>query len=162
MGIPEEDLGPRWLRDYGTLYDIGGKSDAPDSGTGLRVDMPAMKDFAAALRTNVDDDYRPHAQKVFDDMTTNPVAQEDFFELWYALNQHVEVKQAATDNVANQGNGAKIFAHAADEISTQYRSTDAYASANISDVKRYLGTTPPPTGSTVPGTDPTVDPAGGV
>jgi hypothetical protein len=160
MGIPEEDLPPRWIRDYGTLYDIGGSpSTGGDGGTGVKVDMPAMKDFAAALRENLEADYRPHAQKVFADMTEPPKGQLDFLELWWALEQHRDVQQAATDNVANQGNGALVFASAADKISNEYRSSDAYAAARMTDVEKYLGTTPAAPATTPPTSDPT-DPAG--
>lgn len=153
MGIPDEDLGPRWLRDYQTMYDydIAGRDTAgTDGGTGVRVDMPAMKDFASALHKNVDDDYNPHARKVFDDMATPTEGQLNFLELWWALEQHDTVKMAATDNVANHGNGTKIFAFAADEISKRYQQSDAYAAARLQDVHQYLGTSPdqPPPATT--------------
>jgi hypothetical protein len=155
MGIPEEDLGPRWLRDYKSLYGIGGNnSPGTDSGTGVKVDMPAMKDFASALEKNVDHDYNPHAHKVFDDMAVPAEGQLSFLELWWALEQHDQVKTAATDNVANHGNGAKIFALAADEISKRYQQSDAYAAARLSDVHKYLGTTPGQPAATNPTTDP--------
>jgi hypothetical protein len=160
MGIPEEDLGPSWLRDYGSLYDIGGQDGSgTDGGTGVTVDMPAMKDFASALQTNVDDDYKPHANKVFEDMAVPAEGQTSFLELWWALLQHDQVKVAATDNVANQGNGAAVFATAAEEISKRYQQSDAFAAARLADVQKYLGTTP---AGTNPTTDPTTDPAGGV
>jgi hypothetical protein len=153
MGIPEEDLGPRWLRDYRTMYDydIAGRgTTGTDGGTGVRVDMPAMKEFASALQKNVDDDYSPHARKVFDDMTVQPEGQLNFLELWWALEQHDTVKTAATDNVANHGNGAKVFAFAADEISKRYQQSDAYAAARLADVQQYLGTTPDQPPATTP------------
>ena len=156
MGIPEEDLGPRWLRDYGSLYDIGGGSSAGgDSGTGVKVDMPALKDFAAALRKNLQDDYRPHAHKVFDELAVPAEGQLSFLELWQALEQHDQVKTAATDNVANQGNGAMIFASAAGKISEDYSDSDAYAAAKLNDVEKYLGTTPDQPAATNPTTTPT-------
>jgi hypothetical protein len=165
MGIPEEDLGPRWLRDYGSLYDIGDQNNpgaggvaGADGGTGVRVDLPALKDFAAALQKNVEDDYKPHAQKVFDDMAVPAEGQLSFQELWWALEQHDQVKIAATDNVANHGNGTKIFAVAADEISQRYQSSDAYAAAQLSDVHNHLGTSPGQPAATDPATGPGTDP----
>jgi hypothetical protein len=159
--IPEEDLGPTWLRDYESLYNIGDTSGAGgDGGSGVKVDMPAMKDFAAALDKNVEADYKPHANKVFDDMATPAEAQLDFLELWWALEQHDQVKIAATDNVANHGNSAKIFASAADEISKRYQQADAYSAARLADVHQYLGTSTQPT-TTDPTNSPT-NPAGDV
>jgi hypothetical protein len=163
MGIPDEDLGPRWLRDYESLYNIGDTNAGADSGTGVRVDMPALEEFAAALHNNVDNDYNPHAHKVFDDMAVPAEGQLNFLELWWALEQHDQVKVAATDNVANHGNGAKVFASAADEISKRYQASDAYAAARLNDVHQYLGTTPQPPATTNPTTTPpTTDPAEGV
>jgi hypothetical protein len=170
MGIPEEDLGPRWLRDYGSLYDIGdqnnpgaGGGTGADGGTGVRVDLPALSDFAAALQKNVEDDYKPHAQKVFDDMAVPAEGQLGFQELWSALEQHDQVKIAATDNVANHGNGTKIFAVAAGEIGQRYQSSDAYAAAQLADVHTHLGTSPGQPAPANPGTDsgPATGPAEG-
>jgi hypothetical protein len=153
MGIPDEDRGPSWLRDYGTLYDIGGTSGTGgDSGTGVKVDMPAMKDFAAALRKNLQEDYSPHARKVFADLGEPPEGQLNFLELWEVLEQHQKVQQVATDNVANHGNGAMVFASAAEKISEEYRNADAYAAARMADIHKYLGTTPQP-----PATDPSTN-----
>jgi hypothetical protein len=164
MGIPEEDLGPRWLRDYGSLYGVVGISGAGgDSGTGVKVDMPAMKDFAAALRKSLQDDYGPHAHKVFDDMTAPVVPSDGFLDLQLVLEQHREVQSAATNNVANHGNGALIFANAADEISNRYQSSDAYVAAQMADVYKYLGMTPAQATTINPATtDPTADPPEGV
>jgi hypothetical protein len=161
MGIPEEDLGPRWLRDYGSLYDIGGQPAAADGGTGVKVDMPRMKDFAGALRKNVDADYVPHAKKVFDDMTV-PTGQTDyrFSELYSALNLHQQVAQATTDNVANQGNGASVFAEAAKKISDEYAKSDAFSAARVTDVHKDLGVTPPASATPDLGVSPvSTDPA---
>jgi hypothetical protein len=48
MGIPDEDLGPRWLRDYG-FTDFGD----------VVADVEAMEDFAARLATEVQKNYVP-------------------------------------------------------------------------------------------------------
>jgi hypothetical protein len=164
MGIPQEDLPPVWIRDYDSLYDIGGNANAGgDGGTGVKVDTPAMKDFAAALDKNVDADYVPHARKVFDDMTARVTPTDGFLELQSALDMHRKVQTAATRNVAGHANGTKAFAFAADKISKEYAETDAYAAARMDDVMRYLGTTPAQTGTTDPSTtDPTTNPEGRV
>jgi hypothetical protein len=120
-----------------------------------------MKDFAGALRTNVDVDYVPHAKKVFDDMTV-PIGHIDarFWELYSALNLHQEVAQSTTDNLANQGNGASVFAEAAKKISDEYRKADAFSAARVQDVHKNLGTTPPESATPNPGANPvTTDPA---
>lgn len=161
MGIPEEDLGPRWLRDYGSLYDIGDQnSPGADGGTGVRVDMPAMQDFASALQKNVEDDYKPHAHRVFDDMAVPAEGQLNFLELWWALEQHDQVKIAATDNVANHGNGANVFALAAKDISNAYQDSDAFAAARLADVQKYLGKSPDQLANPSPTTDPSTNPGG--
>lgn len=151
-------------------YNIAGRETGAASGLGggadVMVNMPAMIEFASALQRNVDDDYVPAAQYVFNNMSVQPEGQPSFVEIWSALEQHDQVKMTATDNVANFANGAKVFANAAQEISRRYRETDAFAAARLTDVQQHLGTTPepPPAGTTPPpaGTDPATNPAEGV
>jgi hypothetical protein len=161
--IPPEDLPPQWIRDYDSLYNVGGDSGTgAGGGPGIEVNTPAMNEFAAALRSNVDDEYNPHARVVFDDMTTPVPVSGGFTEMQWALTQHRDIQLAATDNVANQGNGARIFAHAASEIASRYQDADAYSAARLEDVHHHLGTTPAPPASTNPTTtNPTTNPAGG-
>lgn len=154
MGLPEEDLPPVWIRDYDYLYDIGGTSGSGgDGGAGVKVDMPAMKDFAAALRNNLQQDYASHANVVFEDMKKPVKPAGAFQELQWALEQHHEAQHATTHNVTNQGNGAMDFATSAQQISDRYRNTDAYAAARVSDVEASLGaptTGPAPTDPITP------------
>lgn len=145
MGIPDEDLGPVWLRDYGSLYNIGG--DAAGSGS-VRADLPAMDEFASALRDNVDADYVPHARVVFDDMSV-PAYGNGFPELAWALEQHRDVKSVAVNNVADHANGTAVFAEAIRGIAQRYRSSDAFAAAQLSDIQQHLGLSPEQ-----PGTNP--------
>lgn len=160
MQIPDEDLGPVWLRDYGSLYRNGDLSAAGDGGTGVRGDLSAMDQFAAALEQNLHDDYEPHARKVLDDLSVRPEGTPGFAELQAALAQQDEVSFAASDNVANHGNGALVFAIAMKDISERYRQTDAFAAATLTDIQAHLGLSPDQLAAT--GTDPTPDVAEGV
>ncbi len=148
MGIPEEDKGPRWLQDYKSL-DVDGKTSAGGNGsagdaggTGVRANLPAMRDFGSALEQNLREDYAPHANKVFDEMAVPAEATANFAELQSVLSRHAELKALATDNIANHGNGALVFAKAIEDISKRYQQADAFASARIADIQKYLGTSP--------------------
>ena len=157
MGIPDEDLGPAWLRDYGSLHNIGNQSATGDGGTGVRADLPAMQDFAAALEKNLYDDYEPHARKVLDDMSVRPTSTLGFAELDAVLRQQQQVNFVASDNLANHGTGALRFARAIKEISQNYARSDAFAAASLNDVQRHLGLSPDQLATT----DPTQSQAGG-
>ncbi len=152
MGIPSEDRPSSFVRDYDSI-DVEG-AQTPASGNGVNVDMPAMKDFASALQKNLYEDYRPHAQKAFADLSAPADGKGGFAELYSALAFHTKVKEAASNNVADQGTGALQFAKAAADISERYKKTDAYAAANVEDIRTFLGSTPPQTTPADPTTNP--------
>jgi hypothetical protein len=128
--IPEEDLGPAWLRDYG-------HTDFGD----IEADILAMEDFAAKLKADVERNYAPRAQDVSHSMlTTLPPAHTAFAELQLFLAAHERAQDAALQNVYNYANGTYGFATAAHEVSEKYRGADAFARAKVTDVHAGLRT----------------------
>ncbi|MBG0561640.1 hypothetical protein [Actinoplanes aureus] len=128
--IPEEDLGPAWLRDYGhtTFGDI-------------EADILAMEEFAARLKADVEQNYAPRAVQVSDTMLTAlPPAHEGFLELQFFRAAHERAQDVALQNVYNYANGTYGFATAAREVSEKYRGADAYARARVTDVHAGLRT----------------------
>ncbi|WP_328462364.1 hypothetical protein OHA21_35025 [Actinoplanes sp. NBC_00393] len=126
--IPDEDLGPAWLRDYG-------HTDFGD----IEADILAMEEFAARLKADVEQNYSPRALEVTDTMlTTLPPADERFSELHLFLAAHERAQDTALQNVYNYANGTYGFATAAREVSEQYRGADAYARARVTDVHAGL------------------------
>ncbi|MGK5679231.1 hypothetical protein [Actinoplanes sp. URMC 104] len=124
--IPEEDLGPAWLRDYGTT-DFGA----------IEADIRAMEQFAAKLAANVKDSYAPHLANVTTSMSTRlPDPPGQFVELTSFLTAHNEAQDVTHQNVYNYANGTQSFATAAADISKQYSGSDAFAHAKVSDVNK--------------------------
>ena len=74
MGLPEDDKGPAWLRDWGSktghteLDTFTGYVD-PDA---LAVDIKTLVAFAHALQSEHENDFRPHVRTVFDAMSAVP------------------------------------------------------------------------------------------
>jgi len=124
MGIPEEDLGPQWLRDYG-YTDFGD----------IEADIDAMREFAAKLAADVQGNYNTHLPQVSDSMLTSlPQPFADFPELVGFMEAHRQAQDATQSNVYNYSTGTQQMAGVAQEISEKYRGADAMARARVSDV----------------------------
>ncbi|HEU4422855.1 MAG TPA: hypothetical protein VFR67_10030 [Pilimelia sp.] len=164
MALPEEDLGPAWLRDWAHI----------------EADITAMEDFAAKLRAEVEVNYAPHASKVHEDMMTRlPAPSAGFSELVALLKTHQASQQATSDLVHHYANATGGMAEAASQIGRQYGQADAFSAARVTDVRDALdasgvtapaapGTLPPgsvppgtvPPGTVPPGTAPVTAPTG--
>jgi len=123
VAIPEEDLPPQWLRDYGTI----------------EADIQRMEEFAAKLRAEVMDNYAPHLEYIAQDMTV-PVPQPNagFAELVGFLTAHHDAQVKVTETIFFHRDETGGFANAASKISQNYSASDAFAQARISDVERAL------------------------
>jgi hypothetical protein len=124
--IPQEDLGPAWLRDYGTT----------DFGQ-IEADIQAMEQFAAKLAANVKDSYAPHLTSVTESMSTRlPDPDGRFVELVSFMTSHHEAQDVTHQNVYNYANGTQSFASTAKDISRKYEGSDAFSHAQVSDVDK--------------------------
>jgi hypothetical protein len=124
--IPEEDRGPSWLRDYG-YTDFGD----------IEADLVAMEQFAQKLASEVQDNYAPHAETVTEVMLTQlPAPAATFPELVHFMQAHNAAQNTIQKNVYNFANGTNHFATAADEISKEYRGSDAFSHARVGDVDK--------------------------
>ncbi|HEY3008146.1 MAG TPA: hypothetical protein VGJ63_08810 [Micromonosporaceae bacterium] len=125
MRLPDEDLGPVWLRDWQQI----------------EADIAAMADFARQLRAEVEVNYAPHASRVTDELTTPlPGPPEPFTELVELLTVHRAAEQDTANIVYYYTDKTGGLADAAAQISHQYRNTDAFAAARVSDVEAALRT----------------------
>jgi hypothetical protein len=123
--IPE-DRGPAWLRDYG-IADFGN----------IEADIAAMEAFGKKLAADVQNNYVPHLAGVTDAMLTPlPKAATTFAELVDFMSTHQQAQDVTQQNVFNFANGTNHFASAAQTISEEYRGSDAFAHARVSDVDR--------------------------
>ncbi|MDR7280769.1 hypothetical protein [Catenuloplanes atrovinosus] len=123
MAIPDDDLGPAWLRDYGRI----------------EADIEAMSAFARALIAEIQDNYVPHATRVIADMEAeHPRPAGDFREHARFLAEHETAMRAATDNVYWYVQAGNRLGNAAAEISTRYADADAFSAAQTHDVREAL------------------------
>ena len=122
--IPEEDRGPSWLRDYGHT-DFGA----------IEADIAAMQEFAAKLAADVQNNYAPHLTGVSDAMRTQlPVPDPAFTELASFLEAHRSAQSVTQQNVYYYAPGTDNLATVVQGVSEQYRGSDAFAKAQVSDV----------------------------
>jgi hypothetical protein len=144
MGLPEEDRGPAWLRDWGRET---GHTDL-DTFTGtvdpnaLSVDISSMIAFAQALHNEHQQDYRPHVQTVFDQMTAVVSAPDErFIELTESLTHHRDMLVQTSTAIANHDKAIIAFVEAAMAIGKEYRNADALSAATVYDVETGLSNT---------------------
>ena len=126
MALPDEDLPPSWLRDYGDI----------------EADITRMEEFASKLDNEVWQNYAPHLSYVYDDMLVElPRPYADFTELAGFLAAHTASAQNTADVVYFYRDATGGFATAAKQVSEQYRSADAFSAARVSDVETALNGT---------------------
>lgn len=126
--IPEEDRGPSWLRDYG-FTDFGD----------IAADIHAMAEYAKKLAADVQANYEPHSDAVTTAFgTTLPAPHPVFQELCAFMKAHDAVRDLTKYNVSAFGQGSSMFADAAQQISDDYSTSDAFAHATVRDVDKAL------------------------
>lgn len=141
MAIPDEDLPPSWLRDYGDI----------------EADISKMEEFAAKLHAEVTQNYAPHLEYVYEDMRAKvPDPCDAFSELVTFLQTHHASQQATTNLVHFFRDATGGFATAASEVSASYGKADAFAHARVKEVEAALDKTaaarPADPGPAVPAT----------
>ncbi|MFC7242572.1 hypothetical protein ACFQO7_08765 [Catellatospora aurea] len=147
MGLPEEDKGPAWLRDYGreSGYTKANTFTGYDDGS-LAVDLQSLVDFAEALETEHTKDYRPHAQEVFKDMSAKVAdPHADFIELCASLGWQRELLVQTSDALLKHDQAVLAFVTAARQISKKYGEADALGAAKAQDVNKNLAVAVPTT-----------------
>lgn len=156
MGLPEEDKGPPWLRDWGSKTGFTGTDSFSGhvDGQSLAVDINSLVAFADALQTEHEQDYRPHVREVFDGMAAQPAdPDERFVELAEAMTHHRDMLVQTSTALVNHDKAIMAFVAAARAISEEYRGADAMSAAKLDDVEESLAAPPPaanPNGQTTP------------
>ncbi len=144
MGLPEEDRGPAWLRDWGrttghTDYDTFTGSVDPNA---LSVDIGNLLAFAQALQAEHESDYRPHVQTVFEQMSAVAAAPDArFVELTESLTHHRDMLVQTSTAMANHDKAIIAFVEAARAIGQEYRTADEMSAATVYDVETNLENT---------------------
>lgn len=123
MALPDEDLGPSWLSDYGTI----------------EADIRRLAEFAAKLDAEVRQHYIPHLASIDSDMTAVPPAPAaEFAELCAFLDAHWSAQVNTTNNIYAFRDGTGRLANAAQTVSRQYAGVDAFSAARVRDVEVAL------------------------
>lgn len=123
MAIPDEDLGPAWLRD--TQY--------------IQADINAMADFATKLRAEVELNYAPHLPYIQEDaLVPLPEPPAGFPELVDLLTTHHVTQSTAYYSVHDHANATGAMASAANDVSKAYSGSDAFSAATVGRVDRAL------------------------
>lgn len=159
MGLPEEDKGPAWLRDWGskTGYTRTDSSTGYVDGQSLAVDINSLVAFADALQTEHEQDYRPHVREVFDGMSAQPAGPDErFVELNEVMVHHRDMLVQTSTALANHDKAIIAFVDAARAISEEYRGADALSAAKVDDVEDHL--VPPATTANPNGQTPVITP----
>lgn len=148
MGIPDEDKGPAWLRDWGNktnFTDVDAMTGYVDSSA-LSVDINTLVAFAHALQAEHENDFRPHVRMVFDDMAATPAPPDArFVELTESMTHHREMLVQTSTALSNHDKAVIAFVQAAEAISQEYRGADAMSAARVGDVDTQLAAPPPAT-----------------
>jgi hypothetical protein len=124
MALPDEDLGPGWLRNWEYI----------------EADIQAMDDFAKKLRAEVETNYVAHLTPIYDDMGTQLPAA-GFTELYELMDTHRMATDMTTNVVHDYANRSAHMADAASKISANYGEADAFAQATVAAVNEALGDT---------------------
>ena len=122
--LAEEDRGPTWLQNYG-FTDF----------SQIEADVTAMEQFATQLRGDVTKNYETHVPVVQQLMLTRlPQPPGQFVELSSFLIVHNDAQNISQQNVFQFGKGTLQAADAAKQVSSDYRGSDAFSHAKVSDV----------------------------
>jgi hypothetical protein len=122
--LSEEDRGPAWLQDYGYT-----------DFSQIEADVTAMEQFATQLQGDVTKNYNTHASVVQNLLLTIlPDPPGDFVELSSFLVVHNDAQNISQKNVYHYSEGTTQFAKVAKDVSADYRGSDAFSHAKVSDV----------------------------
>jgi hypothetical protein len=90
----------------------------------------------------VEGNYAPHLDSVYADMLVElPIPPAQFGELASFILAHRDTSQTAANNTFHFRDATGGFAVAAEKVSEQYRNSDAFSAARVSDVERALDQT---------------------
>jgi hypothetical protein len=134
--LPQEDRPSSFISDY----------------KDIQVKVDDLETFSKSLMEELTQNYLPHRDKVATDLAVGDVyTNQQFVELIDAMKRHAEIRQLTLNRLYDHGDGTDTMAVAADKISKNYGSSDAYSAATSRDVNTVIDNTPPPSN------DPTVD-----
>jgi ABC-type transporter Mla subunit MlaD len=109
-----------------------------DQLASIDADISAMEDFAAGLLAELEKNFAPNAARYSADLQVEIEGGASFPELAQFLRTHSEVKATTYGNLFEFRGGTHRLASAAHMVGQEYRKTDAFSSAKVSDVEDAL------------------------
>jgi hypothetical protein len=101
----------------------------------IEADVTAMEQFATQLQGDVSKNYDTHASVVQQLLLTElPPPPAEFAELSSFLVVHNDAQNISQQNVFYYSEGTSNFAKVAKDVSTDYRGSDAFSHAKVTDV----------------------------
>jgi hypothetical protein len=130
--IPDEDLGPRWLRDEVSIN--------------VRVD--GLRNFAKALLEDLEKNFGTHVPQVYDAMSAHACVGDGLFfaEMNQVRTKHYKCLDATVNLLQAYARGTYALGSGADTVADKYDDADELAKAKAQDVERIMN--PPTTGQT--------------
>ncbi|WP_027342644.1 hypothetical protein [Hamadaea tsunoensis] len=105
----------------------------------IAVNVDDLESFSKSLMDELTKNYLPHRDKVATDLAVGDIyTNQNFVELIDAMKRHAEIRQLTLNRLFDHGDGTDTMAVAADKISKNYGSSDAYSSATSRDVTKVI------------------------
>jgi hypothetical protein len=124
--IPEDDLGPQWLRDTKSI----------------NIEIDSVRHLAEALRQNLDQNFRTHLPQVYGAIQPGAqVGDSIASQSLYAMREKLaECLESTRNLVRAYDQGTNALAQAAQMIADRYGAADGLASDNATAVTAVLKT----------------------
>jgi hypothetical protein len=126
--IPDEDLGPAWLRD-----DVS-----------VNVEVDSLKTFAKALLEDLEKNFGTHLPQVYEAMSVHACVGDGMFfdEMNQVRTKHYECLDAVTTLLQNHAQGTYAMAMGAETVAKNYGDADALAKVKARDVEHVMNPSP--------------------
>jgi hypothetical protein len=148
MAIPQEDLGPAWLRN--------------EKSIDVRVD--GLQTFAQALLEDLDKNFSTHVPQVYDVMSKQSCVGDGMFfaEMDTVRERHYECLTAVVNVLRDVAKGTYVVGKGAETVAQNYGDADNMAQVNVKDVDNVMKPgTPGPAAQATDATSSPVSPTDG-
>jgi hypothetical protein len=127
--IPDEDLGPAWLRDE----------------VSIDVQIDGLRSFAQALLQDLDKNFGTHLPQIYDVMSKHACVGDGLFfvEMDEVRNRHYECLTAIVNLLRDYASGTYAMGKGADTVAKNYTDADSLAHVRVRDVDSVMQTTAP-------------------
>jgi hypothetical protein len=124
MAIPDEDLGPHWLRDEKSID----------------VQVEGLKSFSKALLEDLDKNFGTHVPQIYDVMSKHACVGDGMFfaEMDEVRNRHYECLTSIVNLLRDYASGTYAVGKGADTVAKNYTDADSLAHVKVTDVQKVM------------------------